>query len=117
MEGGAAAYRYALLLQDSEGNAEGGAQDGRQAPRHTGTSSSGISDRGATQGRHQTVTDLKRAATPGSSSRLSRAVGRRSAACTQSRLPHRGESIGAGRTFGHPIEARIGNVMNGCGAD
>jgi len=27
-------------------------------------------------------------------------------------LPHRGEPTGAGRAFGHPIESRIGIVLN-----
>jgi hypothetical protein len=36
MEGVAAAQRYALLVHDTEGNEEGGTQDGRQAPRQTG---------------------------------------------------------------------------------
>src|SRR5260221_13216260 len=39
MEGVAAAWRCALIVHDTEGNEEGGTQDGRQAPRQTGSRS------------------------------------------------------------------------------
>jgi len=34
------------------------------------------------------------------------------AVCAQSRLPHREESTGADRAFGHPFGSWIGNFMN-----
>jgi hypothetical protein len=88
------------------------ARDASCTRPRTGASSSGIIARGAIQDRHQTVADLKRAATPGSSSpdftcRRVPIGGLRAISIASS-----GEPIGAARVSGHPIGPRIDNVMN-----
>src|SRR5260221_9011160 len=88
------------------------ARDASCTRPRTGASSSGIIARGAIQDRHQTVADLKQAATPGSSSpdftcRRVPIGGLRAISIASS-----GEPIGASRGSGHPIGPRIDNVTN-----